>query len=464
MDCLFCKIIAGDIPSKKAYEDADMLAFYDIAPQAKVHILVIPKEHIPSVDGLNAMSVFSFHAIISTVGCIRCAETVIADFRNFVYNGIAIAETTIRRSHSMTINEKIKELRKKSGLTQEALAAALNISYQSVSKWESGTASPDIAHLVPLANVFGVTLDELFDRDADTKAHDIETYLARDLALSHNGQIAERIPLWREAVRLYPTDQTCLLRLANALWKVRNLEQFSMEERTAYLGESIAINERLVKEATELSTRFSALQILIYSLSDPSFPYADEEKALEYANMAPSFYCSRELFFEHAYFTEENREKSLGTRHQNILSMIDCASQRIRTQAWETPEERIEAFETVVKLWNTLIPDGNFLFYHCRLAETHTSLANNYAILGNREKAIENLSAALHHAAAYESQEPGEVYYTVPWLSGAYANYSTNTKTLPITETETLKNALSNQWYDFLREDPDFIAIADSLT
>ena len=54
MDCLFCKIIAGDIPSKKAYEDADMLAFYDIAPQAKVHILVIPKEHIPSVDGLNS--------------------------------------------------------------------------------------------------------------------------------------------------------------------------------------------------------------------------------------------------------------------------------------------------------------------------------------------------------------------------------------------------------------------------
>lgn len=53
MDCLFCSIIAGDIPSKKAYEDADMLAFYDIAPQAKVHILVIPKEHIPSVDALN---------------------------------------------------------------------------------------------------------------------------------------------------------------------------------------------------------------------------------------------------------------------------------------------------------------------------------------------------------------------------------------------------------------------------
>ena len=46
-DCLFCKIAAGDIPSKKLYEDEQVVAFYDIAPQAKVHFLVIPKKHIP---------------------------------------------------------------------------------------------------------------------------------------------------------------------------------------------------------------------------------------------------------------------------------------------------------------------------------------------------------------------------------------------------------------------------------
>lgn len=53
MDCLFCKIIAGEIPSKKAYEDDDMYAFYDINPQAPIHILVIPKMHIPSIDGIQ---------------------------------------------------------------------------------------------------------------------------------------------------------------------------------------------------------------------------------------------------------------------------------------------------------------------------------------------------------------------------------------------------------------------------
>ncbi|MDE6727015.1 MAG: histidine triad nucleotide-binding protein [Oscillospiraceae bacterium] len=53
MDCLFCKIVAGEIPSTKVYEDDKILAFRDIAPQAPTHILVIPKEHIGGVDELN---------------------------------------------------------------------------------------------------------------------------------------------------------------------------------------------------------------------------------------------------------------------------------------------------------------------------------------------------------------------------------------------------------------------------
>ena len=52
-NCLFCKIVAGEIPSTKVYEDDLVLAFRDIAPQAPTHILVIPKAHIPSVNGVT---------------------------------------------------------------------------------------------------------------------------------------------------------------------------------------------------------------------------------------------------------------------------------------------------------------------------------------------------------------------------------------------------------------------------
>lgn len=50
MDCLFCKIIKGDIPSKKVYEDDAVYAFHDINPQAPVHVLIIPKLHLSSAD------------------------------------------------------------------------------------------------------------------------------------------------------------------------------------------------------------------------------------------------------------------------------------------------------------------------------------------------------------------------------------------------------------------------------
>ena len=57
MDCLFCKIIAGDIPSSKVYEDEKVFAFRDINPQAPVHVLVVPKKHMKNVlecDGETA--------------------------------------------------------------------------------------------------------------------------------------------------------------------------------------------------------------------------------------------------------------------------------------------------------------------------------------------------------------------------------------------------------------------------
>jgi histidine triad (HIT) family protein len=52
-DCIFCKIVAGQIPANKVYEDDLVLAFHDIQPQAPVHVLVIPKKHLASVNDLH---------------------------------------------------------------------------------------------------------------------------------------------------------------------------------------------------------------------------------------------------------------------------------------------------------------------------------------------------------------------------------------------------------------------------
>lgn len=56
MDCIFCKIANGEIPSNKVYEDESVVAFYDLEPQAPTHILVIPKEHIASAAEITSQN------------------------------------------------------------------------------------------------------------------------------------------------------------------------------------------------------------------------------------------------------------------------------------------------------------------------------------------------------------------------------------------------------------------------
>jgi histidine triad (HIT) family protein len=53
-DCIFCKIVAGQVPSRKVYEDEEFLAFHDVRPHAPVHFLVIPKRHVPSLAEVTA--------------------------------------------------------------------------------------------------------------------------------------------------------------------------------------------------------------------------------------------------------------------------------------------------------------------------------------------------------------------------------------------------------------------------
>jgi histidine triad (HIT) family protein len=75
-NCIFCKIIAGEIPCKKIYEDDEMLAFHDINPKAPVHFLVIPKKHIETLmdlqtddTGLAGRLIYKIQELAKQLGC-----------------------------------------------------------------------------------------------------------------------------------------------------------------------------------------------------------------------------------------------------------------------------------------------------------------------------------------------------------------------------------------------------------
>ena len=98
MDCLFCKIVKGDIPSTKVYEDDKILAFRDIAPQAPTHILVIPKAHISSVDGITEENSAVVSHIFSVIPKIASAENLTGGYR-VVSNCGADAGQTVHHLH-----------------------------------------------------------------------------------------------------------------------------------------------------------------------------------------------------------------------------------------------------------------------------------------------------------------------------------------------------------------------------
>ena len=80
-NCLFCKIVKGDIPSTKVYEDELVLAFRDIAPQAPTHILVIPKQHIGSVAEITAENSAVVAHIFETIAKVAAAEGLEKGYR-----------------------------------------------------------------------------------------------------------------------------------------------------------------------------------------------------------------------------------------------------------------------------------------------------------------------------------------------------------------------------------------------
>jgi histidine triad (HIT) family protein len=92
--CLFCRIVSDQIPAKKVHEDADVVAFHDVNPQAPTHLLVIPRRHIPSLDDLT-------DADAATVGTTLVRAAAIArslhleqdGYRVVINNGAAAGQT-----------------------------------------------------------------------------------------------------------------------------------------------------------------------------------------------------------------------------------------------------------------------------------------------------------------------------------------------------------------------------------
>lgn len=86
-DCIFCRIARGEIPSKKIYEDEDIFAFHDIQPQAPVHFMVIPKQHIASLNEADMSHQAVLGKLLAKAGELARSQGLADGFRTIINTG-----------------------------------------------------------------------------------------------------------------------------------------------------------------------------------------------------------------------------------------------------------------------------------------------------------------------------------------------------------------------------------------
>ena len=355
----------------------------------------------------------------------------------------------------MNIGSSIKKFRHQQDLTQEQLAEYLNVSVSAVSQWESGKTIPDVSTILAIANYFDVTLDELFDRTSKDKEKDLKKYDELNMQYSNQGDIKNLLSLWREAAQKYPGDFKCLIQLAYAL------------EATVYCGgdsneiarnakESVAICERILKDCNENDTRNSAVQILVHLYSCKDLAIANEDSAVKYAMMAGSLFACRERLLEHAYFTEESKEKKRKIKHLNMLNYIDLLTRNLYYGEYEKEEDKIDACKAALTLWETLIYDGNYQFFHCRIQKIYQALAMGYAKLQMSAETIDAFKKAMYHAKRYDNLPKEELHYTSTFVNAATSDASGFTKNYTFTNADSVIRISKLKIFDFVRDRLDF--------
>ncbi|HUP66184.1 MAG TPA: histidine triad nucleotide-binding protein [Thermoanaerobaculia bacterium] len=93
-NCLFCRIVSGEVPARKVYEDDGVVAFHDINPQAPTHVLVIPRKHLPRLDELGDGDAQTVGMVLVRAGMIaRDLQIASPGFRLVINNGEAAGQT-----------------------------------------------------------------------------------------------------------------------------------------------------------------------------------------------------------------------------------------------------------------------------------------------------------------------------------------------------------------------------------
>jgi len=188
---------------------------------------------------------------------------------------------------NINIGNKIRELRKKKGITQEALASVLSVSPQAVSKWESGLTYPDMGMIPVIAGYFEVSMDILFDYDLQEMKAKIEKIID-DAWVYFFDDTPKYIEIIKDALKEYPGNEELLTALLDEY-------EYGVRERddTSHLDEMIELSQKIIAESTDF--------IRVNNVKDTQaaayLKKGDYQKAKEVLETLPRHYDLRDWAF-----------------------------------------------------------------------------------------------------------------------------------------------------------------------
>ncbi|MDR0937251.1 MAG: helix-turn-helix domain-containing protein [Oscillospiraceae bacterium] len=196
---------------------------------------------------------------------------------------------------SIHISDNIKRLRRLRGLTQEALAEVLDVSAQSVSRWECGENFPDITLLPAIANFFDVSTDVLLGMDElrDTKRVEEARAKTDEIARDWNypKKAEETLAIWSELARDMPNNWDVQVTYARAIEIFADPMYIPAEDAANYISKVLPIYERILGNCTDDNIRCRAISWLTLRYC----ALEELDKAREYANRLPAAEFSREM-------------------------------------------------------------------------------------------------------------------------------------------------------------------------
>ncbi len=352
----------------------------------------------------------------------------------------------------MTIGEKIKTLRKKHDMTQEKLADFLSVSYQAVSKWECGAASPDLSLIVPLAKLLHVSTDELLgmkDGDTDERKQEYDAVCAK-------AHFPEQLELAQNACRDYPGELKYLEWQADCLYMLA-YEQYTTQEKF-YDDLEKALKPYLVvlENADDDELKNSAIVGVVNTLS----ALRRNDEAVKYAEMYPAAPRLDKNTVMGWALTGEAKERHM----QNVLKWHLDDILRILTDKRDANNpnlHREDCLDCAEKLLQTFFPSGEYNFYYDDLYLIYIERAVTLA-RKNPEKAIESLKTARRYAETLDDlfmRAPTAVPYNSPFFDLLRFDSADLLIYGPLEENRRTDNFswwLSGKCFDPIRERKDF--------